>query len=101
MYLYNVTYKVDHEVEEQWLQWMRSTHIPRVVRVGQFLGHRICKLVGMDEPDGVTYAIQYMCPDIPTFQTYQEEHSENLKRAHAVQFKNHYVSFSTILEIVE
>lgn len=101
MYLYNVTYKIEPAIEEEWLQWMRSTHIPRVVRAGNFLGHRICKLIGMDEPDGITFAIQYLCPDMATFQKYQKEQSNDLKRFHAKQFLNKYVSFSTILEIIE
>lgn len=101
MYLYNVTYKINLEIEEAWLQWMRSTHIPKVVRVGNFLGHRICKLLGVDESDGITYAIQYLVPDIPTFQTFRKEHLDEMKEAHQKQFASQYVSFSTVLEIIE
>ncbi|MEM0991660.1 MAG: DUF4286 family protein [Bacteroidota bacterium] len=101
MYLYNVTYKIDEDIERDWLQWMRSTHIPKVVRMGQFLGHRICKLIGLDESDGITYAIQYMCPDIPTFQAYRKQYADEHQTIHAKQFLNKYVSFSTILEIIE
>ncbi|MEM9888807.1 MAG: DUF4286 family protein [Bacteroidota bacterium] len=101
MYLYNVTYKIDENIEKEWLQWMRSTHIPKVVRMGNFLGHRICKLIGLNETDGITYAIQYLCPDIKTFQAYRENHSDEHKKIHAKQFLNKYVSFSTVLEIIE
>lgn len=101
MYLYNVTYKIDHDIEDKWLEWMRLTHIPKVVRTGNFLGHRVCKLLGMEEEDGITYAIQYLCPDISTFNAYQRDHASEQKTEHARQFVNQYVSFSTILEIVE
>lgn len=101
MYLYNVTYKIDHAIEEDWMHWMRSTHIPRVVQVGNFLGHRVCKLIGIEENDGVTYAIQYLVPDMPTFQTFQQEHLGFMKTLHARQFGSQYIAFSTVLEIIE
>gem|GEM_PF-5619184 len=28
--LYNVTINIDHNTSEEWLQWMKSTHIPDV-----------------------------------------------------------------------
>ena len=30
MYTYNVTVSVDASVHEEWLEWMRSTHMPEV-----------------------------------------------------------------------
>jgi hypothetical protein len=101
MYLYNVTYKIDHSIESFWLQWMRLNHIPKVVRTGNFLGHRVCKLLDMEEEDGVTYAVQYLCPDISTFKAYQQDYASDQKEEHSKQFLNQYVSFSTVLEIIE
>lgn len=101
MYLYNVTYKIDVEIEDNWLQWMRSTHIPKVVRTGDFLGHRICKLLGLEEDDGITYAIQYLVPDMDNYQRFEQQYKAALDTLHAQQFKNRYVFFSTILEIIE
>ncbi len=101
MYLYNITYKINIDAEQEWLHWMRSTHIPRVVRAGNFLGHRICKLVGVEEEDGITYAIQYLVPDISTFQNFRQQNLAEMKEFHQKQFANQYVSFSTILEIIE
>lgn len=101
MYLYNVTYKVETLAEEMWLNWMRLVHIPKVVKTGSFLGHRICKLMGMDESDGITYAIQYMVPDIETFKTFQAQYSADLKQELTRKFPNQLVSFNTILKILE
>lgn len=101
MYLYNVTYKIDEAIETEWLQWMRNTHIPKVVRAGNFLGHRICKLLGLQEDDGMTYAIQYLVPDMGTFKDFQKEEAEKYQKMHRDQFTNRYVSFSTVLEIIE
>ena len=101
MFLYNVTYKIDEAIEEEWLQWMRVTHVARVVRDGEFLGHRICKLLGLQDDDGVTYAIQYLLPNMEIFKNYQQHHAEAHQKLHREQFANRYVSFSTVLEIIE
>jgi hypothetical protein len=41
MILYNVTVKIEADAQEDWLQWMKSTHIPDVMDTGLFLGYRI------------------------------------------------------------
>lgn len=101
MLLYNVTVKIDRNIQEDWLQWMRSTHIPRMKREGQFIGHRICRLLGTDESDGFTYAVQYLCPDKSVFRTYQLEQKDKMEAAMMERFPNQFVHFSSLLEIIE
>ena len=37
MLLYNVTITVDLDVHDDWVQWMRDTHIPDVMSTGMFI----------------------------------------------------------------
>lgn len=101
MLLYNVTVKVDRKIQVDWLQWMRSSHIPKMMRLGEFAGHRICRLLGTDESDGYTYAIQYLCTEIPAFQHFQIEHEANMEVEMMQKFPNQFVHFSSLLEIIE
>ncbi len=50
---------------------MQKVHIPDVMATGLFLEYRMGRLLGMDEPDGVTYAIQYYATDMATLEQYQ------------------------------
>ena len=34
MILYNVTVNIDTDVEEDWIEWMKETHIPEVMKTG-------------------------------------------------------------------
>lgn len=99
MLLYNVTIKIDADVHEEWLEWMRKEHIPRVIKTGKFTSHRVCRLLH-EEEDGHTYAIQYFSKDLETFQRYQKEDALRLQKEHADRFPNKYVAFRTLMEVL-
>lgn len=99
MIIYNVTIKIDHEVHDSWLDWMRGTHLPEVMATGCFTEYRILKLK-LDEDDGVTYAIQYSCENMETLEHYQAVHGLDLRNKTDELFKDRYVGIRTILEVV-
>lgn len=101
MVLYNVTVKIDHESHEAWVSWMQKVHIPDVMATGLFLEYRMGRLLGMDEPDGVTYAIQYYAADMATLQQYHAHFAAKLQAEHSEKFQGKFVAFRTILEIVD
>lgn len=100
MILYNVTVKIDLSAHDDWLHWMRTTHIPDVLKTGLFVDHKIGRILGQDEKDGVTYSIQYFCENMEILQQYQEEHAAALQAEHAERYKNKYVAFRTLIEII-
>ena len=100
MIIYNVTVKIDHDVHDDWLQWMRSTHIPKVLNTKCFTEHRLSKVL-VEEEDGLTYSIQYSCPDMETLERYQQEFAPQLQQEHTERYKDKFVAFRTLLEVVE
>lgn len=101
MVLYNVTVKVNNEIREEWLQWMRQVHIPHVMASGSFLSYRINRVLSLEDSDGTTYAFQYLCQDLATLHHYQVHHAPLLQKEHADRYKDQFVVFRTILEIIE
>ena len=100
MILYNVTVKIDHEVHDEWLQWMREVHLPEVMASGLFLEHRLARVLLQDEEDGVTYSFQYTCSDMSAMQKYTGLHAPYLQKAHADRYKDKFVAFRTLLEVI-
>ncbi len=78
MIIYNVTINVDTDVHAEWLRWMKETHIPDVMATGLFLDSRICRVLADDE-GGITYAVQYTCADMATYERYRDEHAPRLQ----------------------
>jgi len=100
MIIYNVTVKVDNDIQERWLQWMREEHIPAVLATGRFSGYKLCRILHQEE-DGVTYAIQYFCPDMATLQQYAAREAPGLQAEHRERFKDQYIAIRTLMEIEE
>ena len=57
MILYNVTTSLEPAVADEWLDYMRTTHIPEVMDTGFFLKSQLCRMLN-EENDGITYATQ-------------------------------------------
>ena len=98
--LYNVTVKVDHEIHNDWLHWMKRVHVPAVMETGMFIEYKICRLLGVDEEDGITYAVQYLCPNMTTYQLYQKKHAYDLQKDHTERYEGKFVAFRTLMKVV-
>jgi len=98
--LYNVTVKVLNEFSEEWLQWMQEVHIPDVMATSKFEEYKISEIIE-EENEGRTFAIQYVAPDMDTFQSYQLEHVKGLQQEHATRYKDKYVAFRTLMNIIK
>ncbi len=99
MIIYNVTVNIDEDVAVEWLQWMKDVHIPEVMQTGMFTDQRICRVLA-EEAGGLTYAIQYTCKDMETYEKYRDEFAPALQQATAKKYGGKFVAFRTLLEVV-
>jgi hypothetical protein len=101
MLIYNVTVNIEDEVHDEWLNWMKTVHIPAVLRSNCFSHHYFTKLISrQDDETGVTYAIQYHCKSENDFATYQRDYAPDLQAEHSKKYEGKFVAFRSILEKV-
>ena len=100
MILYNVTVNIDNRVAEEWLQWMKEVHIPEVMATTYFIKNQIARVMNEEENGGTTYAIQYTARNMEDLLEYQREHGPALQAKHSERYKDQYVAFRTVLEII-
>jgi hypothetical protein len=100
MILYNVTVSIDPSVSEEWLNWMRSTHIPDVMATGCFMESRISKIHAEDE-GGLTYSIMYLCSSQERLDEYREIHAPSLQKHHSERYVGKFAAFRTFLSVIE
>lgn len=101
MIIYNITVNIDEDVHEDWINWMKTVHIPDVMNTGFFLENKICKVLSTQEDEtGHTYAIQYTCANMEDLDDYQENHAPQLQKEHFERYDGKFVAFRTLLEIV-
>ncbi|HMS66368.1 MAG TPA: DUF4286 family protein [Ignavibacteria bacterium] len=100
MILYNVTINIDESVHDEWLEWMKTKHIPEVLATGLFTGNKIYKIKSTDPEEGNTYSIQYFLNSMEDYEKYQKDFAPELQDKHSEKYKDKFASFRTIMESV-
>lgn len=101
MIIYNVTVNIEADVHDEWLAWMKELHIPEVMRTGKFTTSRILRIIGDEDSGGKTYSIQYSCNNMSDFLEYEHDHAQVLRAEHTAKFKDKFIAFRTLLEVVD
>lgn len=99
MHIYNVTINVEETIHENWLQWMKTKHIPDMLATGKFTKALMTRVLVEEEMGGITYSVQYTTKDRATLLAYYKEDAERL-RGDAKQFEGKFVAFRTELEVI-
>ena len=98
---YNITIIIEHAAHKEWLKWMTEVHVPEVMKTKMFLESKICRLLGTDETDGLTYSFHYIAPNMETFEKYKNEFAPALKKDHDDKFEGKFVAFRSVMEVGE
>lgn len=99
MIIYNVTINVENDVHDEWLKWMRESHIPDVLKTGYFLEHKICKVLNVED-EGTTYSIQYTSKTMEDYEGYKSNEAARLQKEVMDKFKGEFVAFRSLLEVI-
>ena len=100
MFIYNVTVNIADDAHNEWLKWMKETHIPDVIKTGCFIDSQILKVLYVDD-EGHTYSIQYKFLEMADIEKYQKEFAPALQAEHSKKFDGKYAAFRTLLQIVD
>ena len=98
MIIYNVTVNIDEDVHDEWLDWMKSIHIPEVMKTGHFIESKLSRILA-EEEGGKSYSIQYLCESMEVFEIYQNNHAPALQNDHSVRYGGKFVAFRTMLRV--
>lgn len=98
MITYSVSVTLDREIEQDWLAWMRETHIPEVMATGCFLNARMTRLLDPAPDSGTaTFNIQYTAENIGVYKRYQDNHAPALQKSHSDRYQGRFAAFRTLL----
>ncbi len=100
MIIYNVTINIDDSVHDDWLDWMKTKHIPDMLATNKFTEAKMCKVLVEEEMGGTTYSIQYRTENRETLERYYQEDANKMRTEGNQLFANKFVAFRTELEII-
>jgi hypothetical protein len=101
MIVYNVTINIEDEIEQEWLNWMRLTHIPELINTGCFVSARMTKVLVEEQMGGKTYSIQYSCNTRADLDKYIDNYAPQLQSNFNKRYKDKFVAFRTIMQVIE
>ena len=99
MILYNVTAAVDDSIHDEWLEWMKNTHMPEVMATNRFVECKIFKVL-LSKEEGTSYAMQYFAETMAELQLYEALHADELRKKHTSRYGDKVLTFRTVLEEV-
>lgn len=100
MIIYSVTVKIDLDVHNEWIEWMKSKHIPDVLATKKFVDYKMLRVLAEDEQAGITYNIQYRAESMSDYFDYQNDFAPALQVEHTEKYKDKFVAFRTLLKEV-
>lgn len=100
MILYNITFNVTPEIEEDFLNWMKTIHIPEVLQTGIFHEHKFFRLLHDSEDGSTNYCIQYFTESIEQMMQYEKHHASLLRAKTQERYQDKAIAFRTLLETI-
>ena len=101
MIIYNVTANIEESIEQEWLQWMRETHMPEVMKTNMFLEAKMSKVLVEEEMGGVTYSVQYTANSREDLNEYYTTYAPKLRNESIQRFADKMISFRTELKVIK
>ncbi len=100
MYIYNITFNIDNEIEKDWLQYIKETFIPKMLRSG-LLQNAITSKIMVDEAQGNSFSIQFQAANKDDLDRFiQNELYPILNELH-LKFSPKMVYFATELDVID
>jgi hypothetical protein len=90
---------VESNIVEEWLEWMKTVHIPEVMSTGLFDSSNIYRVLLQEESD-VTFSVQYTTDTLAQVQQYLAHFAPDLRDKLTTRFGYKVAAFRTVLESV-
>jgi len=101
MIIYNVTINIENSLQQDWLNWMKTDHIPKVLATGKFKDAKLTRVLIEEEMGGVTYSVQFCAHSRQTLDSYYDDDDDGLRLDGLKKFGDKMLSFCTELEVIE
>lgn len=101
MIIYNTTYHVDEEVEDNFIIWIKEVFIPSVLAQNVLRNPRLHKILSHTESGQTNYALQWEVESPAILHKWHIEYAGFPAKELAKIFENKVLSFDTLMRVVE
>ena len=101
MIIYNITTKINRDIEEDWLRWQKEDHIKEIMDTNLFQEYSIFRLLEQDDSEGPTYVIQFLTDTVEKYHLYISGHALLLREKAFNKWGNQFIAFRSLLKAVQ
>jgi len=98
MIINNITYSINRNLEQDFLEWLKAVHIPEAMNTGKPKSYKIMHLLTEVENAGATYSLQYSFEKMEDFKDFEREFLDDLNDEVYKRYTGNYVFFPSLLE---
>ena len=101
MVTYSVIVRIKKDTEEEWLQWMKESHIPAVLGTKCFKNCEMFKALVPEVEKGVAiYKMKYYCDNFEEYENYQKNYAAKLQAQHNNKYQGKFTASREVMEKV-
>lgn len=100
MILYNITFTVNNEIEEDFVNWMKETHIPDIFATGLFIEHKFFRLLNSPDDHVTNYCVQFFAENTKKLIEYEGRFAHALRYETQARYGEKALAFRTLMESV-
>jgi hypothetical protein len=100
MFKYNVTIKVQADIQKDWLVWLKETHIPEVLATECFRDAVVHRLLEIDDSEGPTFAVQYTAESKAAYNQYIETFAPALRQKSFDAWGDRFIAFRSLMQVI-
>lgn len=100
MILYNITFTVAIEIEEDFVSWMKDTHIPDIFATGLFLEHKFFRLLNSPDDSVTNFSLQFYAENTQKLIEYEGRFAHALRYETQARYGEKALAFRTLLEAI-
>lgn len=99
LYFYNISYTVDIEIFEQWLEWFNNQHLTEILENSDFT-QALLLAVEVNDHRHKIHSLQLSAENLSVIKEFQEQTEMKLRHKMYMQFGEKAVAFATPLRII-
>ncbi len=101
MYIYNTTFLVGNDIFDQWLVWVKETHIPNVMNDKAFKDMQLARVLSNETSAEKSFSLQFKIDSVAYLDRWMKMMEPKLQQDLMLKFGTEVLFFTTILEIMQ
>ncbi|MDO5522621.1 MAG: DUF4286 family protein [Bacteroidia bacterium] len=101
MVIYNTTFNVPKELQNEFLDFIRNEYIPLATKNGTIQEPRLTRVFSRDEDEDYSYALEFKADTIEALEKWNREYGRKLFFLITTTFRQHIQGFATLLHPID